>query len=137
MSAEFVDTNILIYAHDASAGSRQAISGRILERLTSSGNGVVSVQVLTEFYAVTTGKRLLPPEEAEAIIRDFGSWMIHRPNHADLLIASELHRRYAISWWDALIVHSAGQMGCEILWTENLNHDQQYGGVTVRNPFRG
>jgi predicted nucleic acid-binding protein len=61
---------------------------------------------------------------------------LHRPDHADLIRASQLHRRYKISWWDALMVNSALELGCGILWTEDLRHGQRIGSLTVRNPFR-
>ncbi len=66
-----------------------------------------------------------------------GVWMMHRPGHADLLSASELrHRPAGDLLREVLIVRSTGQMGCEILCTEDLNHGPRYGGITVRNPFR-
>jgi predicted nucleic acid-binding protein len=57
------------------------------------------------------------------------------PDHADVIQAIELLRRYKISWWDAQVIDSANELGCAVLWTEDLNHGQRYGGVTVRNPF--
>lgn len=75
-------------------------------------------------------------EEAEEVISDLGAWIVHRPGHADLLKASRLHRRYKISWWDALVLNSAIELGCSVLWTEDLADGQRYGSVIVRNPFR-
>jgi predicted nucleic acid-binding protein len=75
-------------------------------------------------------------EEAEEIIRDFGVWTIHRPGHSDLLKASQLHRGHLLSSWDALVVNSAVELGCPVLWTEDLNHEQRFGSLTVRNPFQ-
>ncbi len=72
---------------------------------------------------------------AEEIVSDLHVWPLHRPTHADIITAIQLHHRYAISWWDALIVNSATELGCRILWSEDLSHGQQYGSVTVRNPF--
>ena len=74
-------------------------------------------------------------EKAEEVIRDFGAWTVHRPAHADLLRAARLQRRYKISWRDALIVNSATELGCLILWSEDLSNGHQYGPITVRNPF--
>jgi predicted nucleic acid-binding protein len=74
-------------------------------------------------------------QRAGEIISDLGICSLHRPDHPDVLRAIELMRRYKISWWDALVVNSANQLGCRVLWSEDMNHGQRYGGVTVRNPF--
>jgi len=136
MSVEFVDTNILIYAHDRSAGDKQRQSADLIARLTTEDSGAVSLQVLAEFYAAATRKLPLTSEKAEDVIRDFGTWTVHRPTHADLLRAARLQRRYKTSWWDALIINSATESGCRILWSEELADRRQYGGLTVRNPFK-
>lgn len=131
---EFVDTNILFYAHDPqSAKHRTAVD--LLSRLYEEGTGHLSTQVLIEFYSVAQKKLRLSAAEVEEIIRDFADWHLHRPAHADLLRASELHSRYQLSWFDALIVNSAIQLGCTTLWTEDLADGQQFGPVTIRNPF--
>ena len=95
----------------------------------------LSLQVLVEFYAAAMRKLPMTSEKAEEVIRDFRAWTVHRPAHADLLRAARLQRRYKISWWDALIVNSATELGCAILWSEDLSNGQQYGPMTVRNPF--
>jgi predicted nucleic acid-binding protein len=74
-------------------------------------------------------------QRAGEIISDLGVCARHCPDHADVVRAVELRQRYKISWWDALVVNSANELGCEVLWTEDLNHGQRYGVVTVRNPF--
>jgi predicted nucleic acid-binding protein len=135
VSSEFVDTNILIYAHDRNARDKQSSSAELLRRLTLEGNGAISVQVLVEFYAAATRKLAISSQVAQEVIADFGVWTIHRPGHADLIRAAGLHRRYKISWWDALIVNSALELGCAVLWSEDLTHGQRFGSMTVRNPF--
>jgi predicted nucleic acid-binding protein len=135
MSVEFVDTNVLLYAHDRSAGAKYTAAAELLSHLAESMCGTLSFQVLAEFYAAGTRKMGMDSEEAEAIIRDFGGWIIHRPEHADLLRAARLQRRYQISWWDALVLNSAVESGCSILWTEDLQSGRNYAGVQVRNPF--
>jgi len=67
---------------------------------------------------------------------DLETWTLHRSDHADVIQAIDLLRRYKISWWDALVINSANEPGCAVLRTEDLNHCQRYGGVTARNPFR-
>jgi predicted nucleic acid-binding protein len=134
MSVHFVDTNILIYAHDKAAGDKHVRSLNLISRLTDEGMGGISIQVLTEFYAVS--RRLgMPDDKAEQVIYNLQAWAIHRPDVSDLLRAARLQRRYQINWWDALILNSATELGCEVLWTEDLAHGQEYGPVTVRNPF--
>lgn len=136
MSAEFVDTNVFIYAHDGGAAAKHQKSTALLERLFEDGNGAISIQVLAEFYAAATRKLKMSAAEAEGVLQDLAGWTLHRPAHPDLLTASRLHRRHQISWWDALILNSAIELGCTVLWSEDLSDGQKYGGVTVRNPFR-
>ncbi len=135
MSVEFVDTNILVYAHGVSARSKRERAVELLTRLFEEGNGALSVQVLSEFYGAITRKQAMTSEQAEAIIADLGGWSIHRPGHEDVLKAARLRRRYKLSWWDAMIVNSAIQAGSAILWSENLSDGQRFATVTVRNPF--
>lgn len=135
MSAEFVDTNVLVYAHDGGAGKKHLKSVELLARLFEDGSGALSVQVLSEFYNAATKKLSMKSAEAEAAISDLGGWSIHRPGHADVLKACRLHRRYSIAWWDAMVLNSAIEVGCSILWSEDLNDGQRYDKVTVRNPF--
>ena len=136
MSAEFVDTNILIYAHDERAGVKHHQASELIVRLFEEGRGALSVQVLCEFFSAATTKLPVSSEEAEAIISDLGVWTIHRPGLADILQAGRLQRKFLISWWDALVLNSATQLGCATLWSEDFTHGRQYGPVTVRNPFR-
>jgi len=133
---EFIDTNILVYAHDGGAGTKHSASVELLRRLFETGDGALSMQVLCEFYAVATKKLAMKDTEAEAVIEDLGGWAIHRPGHGDLLEASRLRRRHKLAWWDALIVNSAIQLGCTMLWSDDLNDGQRYGTATIRNPFR-
>jgi predicted nucleic acid-binding protein len=135
MNVEFVDTNILVYAHDADAGARHSRAVDLLTRLGQDEAGALSIQVLLEFYSAATRKLFMDSDEAEAVISDLADWTTHRPGHADVLRAIELHQRYKLQWWDALILNSAIQLNCSILWTEDLNHGQKYETVTVRNPF--
>lgn len=135
MSAEFVDTNILVYAHDASAGSKHAKSVELLARLFEEQNGALSVQVLAEFYAVAIRKLGMKAEEAEAVITDLGSWTIHRPGHANLIRTSRIHLRHKIAWWDSQILNSAMELECRVLWTEDFTDGKRFGALTVRSPF--
>lgn len=135
MNAEFVDTNILIYAHDGGAGIKHAKSVELLARLMDQRSGVISTQVLSEFYSVATSKLGMKSEEAEQVLEDLASWSLHRPSLTDLLEASRLHRKHQLPWWDALILNGALQAGCSVLWSEDFQHGQKYGQLIVRNPF--
>lgn len=134
---QFVDTNVLIYAHDLSAGEKHSRARDLLRGLWQSGQGCLSVQVLQEFYVNVTQKvaKPLAPEEAGQIVADLAVWQVHRPGVEDILDAIGLQERHRISFWDAMIVASAIQMGCQTIWSEDLNPGQVYGQVVVRNPF--
>jgi predicted nucleic acid-binding protein len=93
--------------------------------------------VFQEFYTNATRKltRPLAPELAVQIISDLSQWQIHRPNVGDVIEAIHLHTRRQISFWDAMILTSARRLGCQTLWSEDLNAGQNYEGIEVRNPF--
>jgi len=136
---QFVDTNILIYAHDRSAGTKHERARALLTELWESGDGCLSIQVLQEFYVNITRKvaRPLPPDTARQIIADLGHWTVHSPTVDDVLNAIALQERHGLSFWDAMIVASAMQLGCLVLWSEDLNDGQEYDGARIVNPFRG
>jgi predicted nucleic acid-binding protein len=134
---EFVDANVLVYAFDSSAGQKREAAQALLERLWDSNTGCVSIQVLQEFFVTITKKvaKPLPVEEATARIREFAAWRVFAPAANDVLAAIDLHRQAKIGFWDAMIVLAAGESGCDVLWTEDLNDGQVLRGVRVRNPF--
>ncbi len=134
---EFIDTNILIYAHDVSAGGKHTAAKQLVQRIWETGSGCLSVQVLQEFYVVITRKVANPvtPEMAAEIIRDLGYWHICSPTVDDLLGAIDLQQRYRTSFWDAMVIQTAACMDCRVLWSEDLANDQVYGAVRVKNPF--
>ena len=134
---EFVDTNVLVYAFDSSAGHKQMIAGQLLERLWESGSGCLSVQVLQEFFVIVTRKVAHPLsiDEAADRVRDFTRWRIFAPGAEDILAAIALQKQMRISFWDSMVVLAAAESGCEALWTEDLSDGQIFGGVQVRNPF--
>ena len=136
-SLQFVDTNVLIYAHDRSAGSKHERTRTLLKELWDSRSGCLSIQVLQEFYVNITRKVTNPlsPEAAAAIITDLSAWQIHRPDVSDLIEAIRLQTRLQLSFWDAMIIASANRLGCHTVWSEDLNAGQTYGQTIVRNPF--
>lgn len=136
MSArEFVDTNVLVYAFDRSAGEKRSTAVKLLERLWVERTGCLSLQVLQEFYVTTTRKLSMPPGDAQAQVERLGKWKLHRPSLEDVLEAIQVHRRLHISFWDALILRSASQLGCSLLWSEDLKDGLKLDAVVVRNPF--
>jgi predicted nucleic acid-binding protein len=132
---EFVDTNILIYAFDTSAGDKRRIAVELLTRLWADRQGWISLQVLQEFYVSATKKLVLPAEQARLQVSRLGLWSVHRPTVEDVLAAMDLHQRHSVSFWDALILRSAQAAQCAILWTEDLSSGQRWGKLEVRNPF--
>lgn len=134
---QFIDTNILIYAHDASAGTKHDRARALLRELWENRAGCLSIQVLQEFYVNVTRKvaRPMSPDAAAQIIADLGVWPVHRPDVDDVLEAIRLQTSRQLSFWDAMILTSARRLGCETLWSEDMSHGQQYEGVTVINPF--
>ena len=137
MSVEFMDTNILVYAWDLSAGSKRKTSRELLERLILERTGRISVQVLMEFYVTTTRKAnpCLTIEQAVDVVDKLLSWNPYAPKGIDVLEAVRIAARYQINFWDAMIVRAAAAEQARILWTEDLNHGQEYEGVMVNNPF--
>lgn len=133
---EFVDTNILIYAYDESAGARHTRAQALVAELWRSRRGCLSVQVLQEFYVVGARKLIqMPPADLRVILNDLTLWQIYEPTAPDVLAAVDLHERYQISFWDAMILQSAARRGCQVVWSEDLNAGQIYRGVRVVNPF--
>ena len=141
MSAEpgrqFVDTNVLIYAHDASAGVKHERAKQLMARLWANGTGCLSVQVLQEFYVNVTLKvrRPLDPETARRRVEDLSYWVVHSPTAEDVVEAIRLHQMAHLSFWDAMIIVSARRLECRILWSEDLNSGQIIDGLAISNPF--
>ncbi len=131
---EFVDTNVLVYAFDQRTPEKQAAAIRLIARLAAERSGCLSLQVLQEFY-VASVRQGMPAAEARTQVHRLGHWTLHRPLHADILAAIDRQLAHSISFWDAMIVQSAVQLGCAVLWSEDLQHGRTWGGLTVRNPF--
>jgi predicted nucleic acid-binding protein len=134
---QFIDTNILLYAHDTSAGFKHERARALLEQLWESRDGCLSIQILQEFFVNVTRKipRPLEPTVAKEIIADLSRWHTHVPAADDVLGAIGLHQRTGISFWDAMMVRSATEIGCKVIYSEDLNHGQLYDGVPVEDPF--
>jgi len=134
----FVDTNILIYAHDRSAGLKHDLARQLLERLWISGQGVLSTQVLQEVCINLRRKiaRPLPVDEIRRLLQDYLSWKIVVNTPESVLQALEIEVRYKISFWDALVLQAAESAGAAVLYSEDLAAGQKYGPIQVINPLR-
>jgi predicted nucleic acid-binding protein len=138
MSGEaFVDTNLLVYAHDRQAGTKAIRAQELLAQLWKEKRGVLSTQVLQEFCVNVRRKFQQPMTSAEVreAVLAYKSWRMVVNTANSILRALELEQRYQISFWDAMIVQAAESAGCEVLYSEDLSHGQEYGRVLVVNPF--
>lgn len=135
---QFVDTNIFLYAYDLSEPVKKKQAELLVSTLWQSKHGAISIQVLQELYVNLTRKlpKRISSELAVQIITGLGQWHLHKPTLPDLQRAIELEKAFSISFWDAMIVSSALQMGCKVLWTEDLNSGQYINDLVIRNPFR-
>jgi predicted nucleic acid-binding protein len=135
----FVDTNILIYAHDRTMGVKHERARELVERLWTNGQGVLSTQVLQELCVNLRRKvaRPLAPEEIRRLIYDYMSWEVVVNAPEAVIQALEIEARYKTSFWDALILQAAEQSGATILYSEGLAVKQSYGTVQVMNPLLG
>src|SRR5271170_4545057 len=133
----FVDTNILIYAHDRSAGLKYERARDLIQRLWISGQGVLSTQVLQELCVNLRRKvaRPLGVDEIRRLVNDYMSWEIVVNSAESVIQALESEIRYKTSFWDALILQAAEQSGAAILYSEDLAARQNYGPVRVVNPL--
>jgi predicted nucleic acid-binding protein len=135
----FVDTNILIYAHDRSSGIKHERARQLVEGLWTSGQGVLSTQVLQEL-CVNLRRKVARPigvDEIRRLIHDYMSWEIVVNTSEAVIRTLEIEVRYKISFWDALILQAAEQAGAVILYSEDLAAKQSYGTVRVVNPLIG
>jgi predicted nucleic acid-binding protein len=139
MSAKvFVDTNILVYAHDLNSDVKNERARALIENLWSTGGGVLSTQVLQEL-CVSLRRKVAKPlsvEETRNLIEDYSDWEIVVNTQDSIIEALHIESRHHISFWDALIVQAAEQSGAEILYSEDLSEGQIYGSVRVVNPLR-
>ncbi len=135
----FVDTNILMYAHDSAAGEKHERARALVEDLWETRSGVVSTQVLQEL-AVNLRRKAKKPLDAQAtrdIVSDYLAWQVVVNAGDSILEALDLESRYQVSFWDALVIQAAQVGRAEILYSEDLSDGQRYGSVLVRNPLKG
>ena len=133
----FVDTNVLLYAHDASEIEKQPIARALLEELWADRAGAVSTQVLQEFYVVAT-RKFEPPmrrSEAREIVALYATWPVVQVDVELILDAAALEGRARLSFWDALIVEAARRAGATLLLSEDFQARRRIAGIAIENPF--
>lgn len=136
----FLDTNLLIYAIDAADLRKQAIAQEWIAAAHDSGDGLVSYQVVQEWFNVVLHKAAAPlsVEAAASIYHELLEPLSRvQSSHELVATALDIHGRDSISWWDSLIISAAIQGGCRTIFTEDLQHGRSIRGVKIVNPFRG
>ena len=134
----FVDTNVLIYAHDVDAKAKHEIAKNVLRELWSNRSGILSMQVLQEFYVNVTRKIAtpLPKDKARLVVNTYAIWCTET-TPAEITAAFRIEDEAKIGFWDALIVASASKSGATRIISEDLNAQQSIAGIRVENPFAG
>jgi predicted nucleic acid-binding protein len=132
----FVDTNVLIYAHDVDAGAKHEAAKRLLLEIWSGRTGVLSMQVLQEFYVNATRKIAtpLPKEVARQVVHSYTVWCV-QTTPLEISTAFRIEDESRIGFWDALIVASASRAGAVRILSEDLNAQQMIAGIRIENPF--
>ena len=133
----FLDTNIIIYAYDLTAGEKHKIAKKIVLDLWNSGLGIISAQVLQEFFVIATQKIPKPMDIklAKEIMRDLLKWNVVVNDGESILEAVNILLRYHYSFWDSMIIEAAVKSGAGMLLTEDLSDGQIISGVIIKNPF--
>jgi predicted nucleic acid-binding protein len=135
-ASKFLDTNILLYAYDQDAPAKRSVALRLVEEgWEALGDTAISVQVLQEVY-VNLEKHGVARSQATRIVRDYAQWPVVENTLALLDLALSEQSRWHISLWDALILAAARASGATLLFTEDFNYGQDYGGIRAINPFR-
>jgi len=132
----FFDTNILVYADDDDAPAKQRVARDLWHAHRRDGTGVVSLQVLQEYFVTVTRKLKLDPRKARRKVELLAEFDVAEPDVSDILAAIDLHRLHGFSFWDALILRSAQQAGCRVLLSEDFQGGREIDGIQVVNPFR-
>jgi predicted nucleic acid-binding protein len=135
MSRTFLDTNILIYADDADSPEKQKVAQEIIRRGFGSGNAVLSTQVLQEYFVVATRKLKVPAESAQKKVELLARLQLVNVGLESIVEAIKVHRLYAVSFWDALVIQCARAAGCVSVLTEDMQDGQTIEGVRISNPF--
>lgn len=133
----FLDTNIMVYAHDRSSGDKYAVAREIMDYLWESRRGVISIQVLQEFFVCVTQKTLKPLliKNARIILEYLSTWDVVANDKYITLKAIDIQERYRFSFWDSMIIQAAIQGQARILLSEDLPDGQVVKDLKILNPF--
>lgn len=131
----FFDTNVLIYADDKASPARQRKALELVAEHRRAGTGVVSLQVLQEYFVAVTRKLHVDATVARRKIELLAEFDVVFPDVTDILAAIDLHRLHGFSFWDALILRAAKQAGCDVLLSEDMQPAREIDGVRIVNPF--
>ncbi len=132
----FVDTSILVYAHDLDSGAKHEKAASLVRSLwEQSYPAAISVQVLQEFY-VTLTKKGVAVDKAQEMVSSYLSWEIIENDKSLLTKAFEIHRTKKVSFWDSMIIAAAQKARSTILFTEDLAHGEKFDTVRIESPFQ-
>lgn len=134
-SLAFFDTNVLVYADDASARKKRERAIALIVEHRKRNSLVISLQVLQEYFAVATRKLGVAAEIAQRKVEVLARGNVIRFTERDVIAAIELHRLIGVSFWDAMIVHAARAANAAVLYSEDMGHGSVLGGVPIQNPF--
>jgi len=132
----FFDTNVLVYADDKAVPAKQRRALDLIAEHRRARTGVVSLQVLQEYFVTVTRKLHLDPRIARRKVELIAEFDVASPEVADILAAIDLHRLHGVSFWDALVLRAAKQAGCSILLSEDMQGNREIDGVQIVNPFQ-
>ena len=135
MSKVFLDTNVLVYASDRDEPDKRRRARALLRATAADGNGMISTQVVQEFFVAATRKLAIDPLQAKAIVATLHRLDLLEVALEDINQAIDGVVLWQVSFWDALILAVAGRANCSVVYSEDLNAGQRYGGVEVKNPF--
>lgn len=135
MARAFLDTNVLVYADDADAGPKRSKAQALLTSALTTGDAVISTQVLQEYFSVATRKLSVAADSAQKKVEVLSALVAVTIDAGHVIESIKLHRLYELSFWDALIVHAARRAGCDRLMTEDLQSGQRIEGVEIVDPF--
>ena len=133
----FVDTNILVHAHDRTAGAKHERARQIVEHLWLTGEGVLSTRILQEL-CVTLRRKVTPSlswEQVRHFVENYLAWEVVTNDPASVMEAQDIEKRFKISSWDALVIHAAWRAGAAVVYSEDLSEGQRYESLRVVNPL--
>jgi predicted nucleic acid-binding protein len=134
----FLDTNIFVYAFDAKAPTKAKRAAQLIRQAADTGKGIVSYQVVQEFFNVAVRRfpRTMNVAEAEQyLITVFRPLLAIHSSSALYIEALRIAEKYRLAWYDGLIVAAAIQGQCSVLFSEDLQHGQEIGSLRIENPF--